>query len=159
MNLPLGQILSRILPAPGYRPLFESAYPGESVTERVVTKATATFERTLVSGAAPFDRWIGGDQAAISTGAKRGFDLFQTKAGCSKCHMSWNITDDGFHDTGVSGPDKGRGVWLPFQAMQHAFKTPGLREIDIRGPYMQGASESTLEDEIGFYGLGAGKSG
>ncbi len=154
MNLPLGQIESRILSIPGYRPLFEKAYPGEPVSDRVVTKAIATFERTLISGTAPFDQWIGGDETAISTDAQRGFDLFQTRAGCAKCHIGWNFTDDGFHDTGVSGLDKGRGVWLPLEAMQHAFKTPGLREIDIRGPYMHDGSEATLEAVVEFYDSG-----
>ena len=48
----------------------------------------------------------------------------------------------------------GRGALLPLEAMQHAFKTPGLREIDLRGPYMHDGSEATLRDVIEFYDLG-----
>ncbi|MEO8128062.1 MAG: cytochrome-c peroxidase, partial [Bryobacteraceae bacterium] len=108
MNLPLRELVPRVLSIPGYRPLFEKAYPGAPLTAALVAKAIATFERTVVSEDAPFDRWIGGDQAAIPEAAKRGFDLFHTKAGCSKCHLGWTFTDEGFHDIGTTGPDRGR---------------------------------------------------
>jgi len=68
--------------------------------------------------------------------------------------VGWNFSDSGFHDTGTSGPDVGRGALLPVEAMQHAFKTPGLREIDLRGPHMHEGSEATLKDVIEFYDLG-----
>jgi len=71
MNLRLQQIAHRISAIPGYRPLFERAYPDEPVTAEVVAKAIATFERTLVSGVAPSDRWAAGEQNAIPEEAKR----------------------------------------------------------------------------------------
>jgi cytochrome c peroxidase len=117
-------------------------------------RALATFERTIVSGSAPFDEWVAGREFAISPSAKRGFDLFNTKAACEKCHSGWNFTDNGFHDTGIAGPDKGRGEQLPLEAMQYAFKTPTLRNATRRDPYMHNGSEATLEDVIELYDRG-----
>src|SRR6266705_197959 len=108
----------------------------EELAPESIAKAIATYERTVVSGRAPFDAWIEGDEKAISEQAKRGFTLFNTKAGCSNCHSGWNFTDDSFHDTGLPDGDIGRGNLFPSVAkMGHAFKHPGLREITRRGPH------------------------
>src|SRR4051794_14915566 len=74
MNLPLVDMVARVRSIDGYRSLFENAYPGEAIAEGTIAKAIATFERTVVSGKAPFDRWIAGDESALSEQAKRGFD-------------------------------------------------------------------------------------
>src|SRR5262249_26848561 len=95
MNMPLDELLSRITSIAEYRPLFEQAFPNESITKETVAKAIATYERTIVSGKAPFDRWVEGQSDAISEDAKRGFALFNGKANCAKCHGGWRFTDDG----------------------------------------------------------------
>ena len=154
MNQPLDKMVETIAEIPAYWTLFEKAYPGEGVTEKVVARAIATFERTIVSGTAPFDEWISGRESAVSEQAKRGFDLFNGKAACQPCHSGWNFTDNGFHDTGMSDDDKGRGAKLNLEAMQHAFKTPTLRNVERRGPYMHDGSESTLKSVIDFYDQG-----
>lgn len=155
MNLPLDQMLGKLEAIPGYRQLFEQAYPGEMITKTTIAKAIATFERTVVSGAAPFDLWVKGDEKAVSESAKRGFVLFNEKAVCSQCHSGWRFTDDSFHDIGVSGNDIGRGRILPdIEVMQFAFKTPTLRNIDHRAPYMHNGSEKTLEEVVDFYDRG-----
>jgi len=138
----------------GYRKMFAKAYPGEEVSEQTVAKALANFERTIISGKAPFDEWIAGNEKSISESAKHGFDLFNTKANCVKCHDTWNFSDGGFHDTGVAGADRGRGAILKLPAMQYAFKTPTLRNTVERAPYMHDGSEKTLEDVIELYDLG-----
>jgi cytochrome c peroxidase len=121
----------------------------------MVAKAIATFERTVVSGRAPFDQWVAGDEKAISEEAKRGFVTFNTKARCAECHGSWRFTDDSFHDIGLPGDDIGRGKFLPdVVKMQHAFKTPGLREIARRAPYMHDGSIATLEAVVDHYDEG-----
>jgi cytochrome c peroxidase len=105
-----------------------------------------------VSGRAPFDEWIDGNEKAISEEAKRGFVSFSTKAKCSDCHSGWNFTDDSFHDIGLPSEDVGRGKFLPdIVKMQRAFKTPGLREITRRGPYMHDGSVTTLEGVVDHY--------
>ncbi len=157
MNLSLDQMLKIVRSIEGYQPLFQHAYPGEPIDERTVAKAIATFERTLVSTEAPFDRWVKGDEEAISESAKRGFVLFNGKAQCSQCHTGWEFTDHGFHDIGTPDDDPGRGKFLKLESMQHAFKTPGLRNAARRAAFLHDGSETSLESIIDFYDQG-GKS-
>jgi len=155
MNLPIDQLLEKLKGIPEYQPLFRAAFPKDGLTPESVAKALATYERTVVSGRAPFDAWIEGDEKAISEDAKRGFTLFNTKAGCANCHSGWNFTDDSFHDIGLSDADIGRGKFLPAVVkMQHAFKTPGLREITRRAPYMHDGSMPNLEAVMDHYANG-----
>ena len=155
MNLDLPTMMARLVAIDGYQTLFAKAYPGEPVAPETVAKAIATFERGIVSPTAPFDRWLAGDEAAVSPEAKRGFVVFNTKAACAKCHSGWRFTDDSFHDIGVVGDDVGRGALLAdIPAVQHAFKTPTLRDADRRSPYMHDGSVDTLEGVIDFYDRG-----
>ena len=155
MNLNLDRMVVKIAAIPGYRELFARGYPDEPIAKSTVAKAIATFERQIVSGPAPFDRWAAGDDAAISPEAVRGFELFNTKGRCSICHTGWRFTDDGFHDIGVPGVDPGRGAILPgVEAMQHAFKTPTLRSVAGRAPYMHDGSVAGLEDVVELYDRG-----
>jgi cytochrome c peroxidase len=155
MNLSLDELAARIVGVPEYAPLFARAYPGEPISPQTIAKAIAAFERTIVSGTAPFDRWLAGDDAAISAAAQRGFGLFNGEARCAQCHGGWRFTDDAFHDIGVAGEDLGRGKHLPQIAIvQHAFKTPTLRNVDRRAPYMHDGSEPTLEAVIELYDVG-----
>jgi len=155
MNMPIDQLLERLSSIPEYILLFNAAFPGGGLSGKSLAEALATYERTIVSGRAPFDAWIAGDERAISEQAKRGFVVFNTRGGCASCHEGWNFTNDGFQDIGVPGPDTGRGQFLPqIQKMDHAFKTPGLREISSRGPYMHDGSMPTLEDVIEHYDRG-----
>jgi cytochrome c peroxidase len=152
MNLPIDELMKRLGSVPGYDRLFRAAFPNEGISPLTVAKALATYERTVVSGRAPFDAWIEGDETAIPEGAKRGFLLFNGKAGCANCHSGWNLTDDSFHDIGLADADIGRGKIVPqVVKMQHAFKTPGLREISRRGPYMHDGSIGTLRGVIERY--------
>jgi cytochrome c peroxidase len=151
----LDRLISTLATIPGYKPLFAAAFPNQAVTPRTVTKAIATYERTIVSTVAPFDSWIEGNEKAIPDTAKRGFELFNAKAGCASCHTGWPFTDDGFHDTDLPDNDDGRGRLLPHVVkMTHAFKTPGLREIPRRGPYMHDGSLTTLEAVVTHYNHG-----
>ena len=155
MNQPLDKMIATVSSIRGYKPLFESAYPGEPVNEKTVARAIATFERSIVSGQAPFDKWIAGDESAISEQAKHGFDLFNTKAACATCHSGWAFTDGGFHDIGLKTEDRGRGAILPqLEAMQHAFKTPTLRNVTMRAPYMHNGAEATLDEVMDLYNSG-----
>ncbi len=155
MNLPLDKLVAKVGTIEGYKPLFEQAYPHEEINEKTVAKAIATFERTVVSGPTAFDEWVNGRENAISDSAKRGFDIFNTKGMCVQCHVGWNFTDDGFHDIGVADDDIGRGKVLPqIAAVQHAFKTPTLRNVALRRPYLHNGSEKTLDDVMHFYNQG-----
>jgi len=155
MNLLVGDLGRKLASIEGYRTLFAEAYPGEPLAPPTVAKAIATFERGVVSVKSPFDRWVANDDTAMSEDAARGFVLFNTKANCAKCHNGWRFTDDSFHDIGLPSSDMGRGALLKdIPSMQHAFKTPTLRDVDRRAPYMHDGSLATLDEVIEFYDRG-----
>jgi cytochrome c peroxidase len=138
-----------------YRHAFHTVFGSDVVTYPRIAQAIATFERTLVSNKAPFDRWIDGSEDAIDASAKRGFVLFNGKGHCAACHSGWRFTDDGFHDIGLPDADLGRAGQVPDEpVLEHAFKTPTLRNIDQRGPYMHDGSVATLRDVITHYDTG-----
>ena len=159
MNMPLDELIEKLSEIEGYPPLFAGAFDGSlEITADKIAMALATYERTVISGEAPFDRWIKGQRRAISASAQRGFELFNNKARCAACHSGWRFTDDSFHDIGLPDDDIGRGAELPgIVKMQHAFKTPGLRNIDQRAPYMHDGSLVTLEEVIDHYDRGGFK--
>jgi cytochrome c peroxidase len=155
MNLDVETMINRLQGIQGYRELFASAYPGEPISAQTVGKALANFQRSVISGEAPFDRWIAGDQRALKADAVRGFVLFNGKARCSTCHTGWRFTDDGFYDIGVAGDDIGRGRILPAIALaRNAFKTPTLRNVGARAPYLHNGSATTLDEVIDLYDRG-----
>lgn len=155
MNMPIEQLMERLASIGEYKPLFEASFPGVGLKPGTLAQAIATYERTVVSEQAPFDVWIEGNEKAISEEAKRGFVLFNTKAQCSACHEGWNFTNDGFQDIGLASADVGRGEFMPgVIKMKHAFKTPGLREIARRSPYMHDGSLATLEKVVEHYDTG-----
>ncbi|HKS60130.1 MAG TPA: cytochrome c peroxidase [Xanthobacteraceae bacterium] len=145
-------IEQRIRDVPEYAERFKVALPGGAITIDTIAQAIAAYERTMEPGPAAFDRWIEGDESAISDTAKRGFVLFNTKTTCFACHSGWRFTDDKFHDIGVSRGDRGRGAALKDdEAAQFAFKTPTLRSVALRPPYMHDASQATLLDVVKHY--------
>jgi cytochrome c peroxidase len=155
MNMPLDQLMLRLASIPEYKPQFEAAFPKDGMSPKTLAAAIATYERTVVSERSPFDVWIEGNEKAISEEAKRGFALFNGKAVCSSCHEGWNFSNDSFHDIGLPTKDIGREEFVPgVVKMKHAFKTPGLREISRRGPYMHNGSLPTLESVIEHYDQG-----
>ena len=156
MNMPETELIERLSAIPGYLDAFDAAFGEGDITKREIELALATYERTIVSGEAPFDRWINGDEAAISPAAKRGFDLFVGKAHCASCHSGWAFTDASFHDIGTAkGADIGRGRLFPTSVgLRYAFKTPTLRDVARRAPYMHDGSVPTLEAVIDLYNRG-----
>lgn len=152
-------LLTRLNAIPGYVDLFARAYPGEGVNEKTLGKALASFERTVISRNAPFDRWIGGDRNAIGPAAKRGFALFEGKANCVACHQGYNFVDDGFHNIGLKPTpgqteDLGRYTQRKVNMLKGAFKTPTLREIALTAPYMHNGMYTTLEEVVDHYNRG-----
>lgn len=146
----------RIASIPGYVAAFAAAWGDGAVTRERIERAVATFERSIVSGTAPFDQWIEGDEQAIGEPAKRGFALFTGRAGCSGCHSGWTFTDGSFQDIGVGqGADIGRGRLFPSSTkLRYAFKVPTLRDVVRRAPYMHDGSIATLEAVIDLYNRG-----
>ena len=158
MNIEMRILLERLRAIEGYRAHFERAYPGEGITDKTIAKAIASYERTIVSGEAPFDRWLRGDAKAVSAAAKRGFELFRGKANCAACHQGPNFTDDGFHNIGVKPlagvDDPGRFAVAPVKIMKGAHKTPALRDVAITAPYMHNGAYATLREVVELYNRG-----
>jgi len=145
-------IEQRIRDVPEYVTKFNAALPGAPITLDTIAQAIAAYERTFEPGIAAFDRWIEGDEGAISESAKRGFVLFNTKTTCFACHSGWRFTDDKFHDISVSSSDMGRGRELKDDPMmRYAFKTPTLRSVALRPPYMHNSSQASLYDVVKHY--------
>ena len=155
MDMTVEQALARLKSIPGYVDAFNRAFPGREISLDSIADAIAAYERTIVSKVAPFDRWLAGDETAISASAKRGFALYNGKANCAACHSGWRMTDDGFHDIGLAGSDLGRAAIAPgIPQLEHAFKTPTLRNINQRAPYMHDGSVATLAAVIDHYDHG-----
>ena len=156
MNMSEKELNDRLSNIPGYVRNFAAAFGDGPITRTKIEQAIATFERSIVSGDAPFDRWLGGDKSAIDDSAKRGFDLFNGKAHCASCHSGWAFTDSSFHDIGsAKGADIGRAKLFPTSIkLRYAFKTPTLRDIARRAPYMHDGSIATLEEVIDLYDRG-----
>jgi cytochrome c peroxidase len=148
-------IEERIRAIPDYVAKFGIALPGAAIDIEAIVKAIAAYERAIEPGIAPFDRWIEGDEDAISQSAKRGFVLFNGKAECFLCHSGWRFTNDTFHDIGTSTKDLGRGRDLKGEVlMQYAFKTPTLRSVALRPPFMHDGSVIDLYRVVKHYEKG-----
>lgn len=157
MNLPLDKAVEKIGAIKGYQDQFQKVF-GQPVSDVNIGKAIAAFERTVLSGDAPYDRLRAGDESAMSVQAREGMQLFFGKANCSSCHSGPNFTDNGFHNIGVSftteKPDLGRFEISKVEGDKGAFKTPTLREIARTAPYMHDGSLATLEEVVDYYDKG-----
>jgi len=156
MDLPVQEALERLSANPAYVRRFQAVFGPGRITQSKVERALATYERGIVSFLAPFDRWVAGDESALSDAAKRGFAMFEGKAGCSGCHSGWSFTDYSFQDIGTAvGADVGRGALFPSSvSLQYAFKVPTLRDVALRAPFMHDGSVATLTAVVDLYNRG-----
>lgn len=157
MGMKLENLTERLSKVPGYRQQFQDIF-GSDVTTEGIAMAIASFERTVLSGDAPYDRFKSGDETALSEAAQRGMKIFFNQGKCSSCHSGPNFSDGGFHNIGVGmdqeEPDLGRFVVTKLGGDRGSFKTPTLREIARTAPYMHDGSEATLHDVVAFYNKG-----
>jgi len=155
-------MIAKMKKIPGYNSIFLRTF-GEDITIGNVAKAIASFQRTVLSGNSPADRFdVGGDTTAISPEAQRGLLLFREKARCTKCHSGFNFTDEKFHNLGIGWDDNkvdlGRYMVTKNPEEIGAFKTPTLREISRTAPYMHDGRFRTLEEVVNFYNKGGVKN-
>ena len=155
--------MGRLRQIPGYVALFEKAYGDRTVTLDQVAKAIATFERTVVSGNAPYDRYKAGETKAMTTAQVNGMKLFFGKARCDSCHLGFNFSDESFMNIGIGWEkgepaDLGRFKVTGREEDKGAFKTPTLRDIPLTGPYMHDGSMATLEEVVEHYNQGGIKN-
>ena len=150
--------VSRVAAIPEYRRLFARAYgEGTAVNERTLSRALATFQRTLVAADSRFDRYMRGDTSAMSEEEVRGMDRFQA-IGCVNCHNGPMFSDFAPHVLGVPDnpklPESDTGV-----NHTYAFRTPSLRNLGATAPYMHNGVLATLDDVVRFYRQIGGRGG
>lgn len=157
MTMTLDDVVKRLNGIAGYKSQFKKVF-GTDVTSEGIAKAIAAYERTVVSGNAPYDKFKAGDTKALSESAQRGMKLFFGKAHCSACHAGPNFSDNSFHNVGVGMDkkdfDKGRADISKLSGDTGAFKTPTLREIARTAPYFHDGSAKTLEEVVDHYAKG-----
>jgi cytochrome c peroxidase len=151
MNATFPQVIERLSQVEEYKRWFDMLFPDDGMTEATIRRSIATYERTIVAGWAPFDRWVEGDATAISASAQRGFALFSGEATCSACHAGWNFTNGEFSDIGLPDYDLGRAGITNDLNDAHKFKSPSLRNIALRAPYMHDGSLPSLEAVVRHY--------
>ena len=170
-------IVTRLQQDPRYTKLFAQAFPHDRqpISVKNLTRAIAAFERTLISGDSPYDRYTRGDTGALSDSAKRGMTLFfSERLECFHCHGGFNFADSvdhaklpeperAFHNTGLYNVD-GKGAYPASDrglykltakpADMGRFKAPTLRNVAVTAPYMHDGSIATLDEVIDHYAAG-----
>ena len=142
-----------------YRERFQQVYPGESIDVDRIADAIGAYVASRISGNSAVDRYEAGDKSALSEEAARGRELFLGRANCMRCHFSWTYTDSQFHNLGVGWngaafADPGRAALTGNMKDTGAFKTPTLRDVSRRAPYMHDGSLTTLQEVVDHYDAG-----
>ncbi len=186
MNQNLDFVEEEIRVVPEYVEAFKMVFGGEPNRERIAM-AIASFERTIVSLNAPYDRFLKGEQNALSDVAKKGYEIFKGKGKCTECHYGANLSDDKFYALNVpenpallNDPrvtatmrfvakvyhypdyrnlkeDPGRYLISKDKKDWKAFRTPTVREVARTGPYMHNGVFNSLDEVIEFFNAGGGK--
>jgi cytochrome c peroxidase len=153
----LDDVVRKLSAIDEYRTQFKAVF-GTNVTADGIAKAIAAFERTVLSGSSPYDRFMRGDKTSVSESAVRGMHLFDGKAGCYTCHQPPLFSDQSFHNIGVGmdrpQPDVGRQAVTKNPLDRGKFKTPSLRNVALTWPYFHDGSAATLGDVVEFYDRG-----
>ena len=163
MGLNHDAMVERFSGIAGYAPYFGDAFGSPEITRERVAAALADYVRTRMSGNSAYDRWAyGRDGNALSKEAQRGSELFFFNARCAVCHAGFNFSDGRFHALGIGWDaaaqkfkDEGRALITGNPRDRGAFKTPGLRDVSRRAPYMHDGSLKTLREVVEFYNRGA----
>jgi cytochrome c peroxidase len=157
MGLGLNDAIDRLRQSKDYQKAFAAAF-SEKPNPEALRRSLATFVRGIVSGTAPYDRFLRGEVDAMTPQQRHGQWIFESKGGCWKCHTPPLFTDERFHNTGIGvaegKPEAGRADITKDVADTGRWKTPTLRSIRLTAPYMHNGSLRTLEDVVKFYGRG-----
>jgi len=123
-----------------------------------ISRALASYVRSILSGDSPYDRFVNGDRSALSADEQRGLQVFRGKGDCEVCHAGPTFSDEELHNTGIAWRPSTRsgqgGALADRGAGQGNFKTPTLREVARTAPYMHDGSLQTLEGVVDFYDRG-----
>ncbi|GEJ46303.1 cytochrome-c peroxidase [Chryseobacterium sp. ON_d1] len=159
MNLHMSMATKNISKIKEYKPFFVKAFGNGEVTEEKITKAIATFERSLISPPSRFDQFVAGKKEALTDSEINGLHLFRTKANCVNCHNTPYFSDQKFHNLGLSYygtqyEDLGRYVVTKKNEDVGKFKTPTLREVSVSKPYMHNGFFPELANVVMMYNTG-----
>lgn len=153
-------IAERLKKDTSFQSLSLKAYHSE-ITPFVITRAIAAFERTLISGNSPYDKFNNGDSTALTDDQQHGMDLFFNTLHCSECHSGFNFTNNSLQNNGLHPYpyplDSGRMRVTTLEKDRDLFKVPTLRNIAITAPYMHDGSLNNLEEVIEHYNTGGHK--
>lgn len=154
MDLPVDQAVERLKKNDFYSAAFQKIFKAE-VNAHNLQKAIASFERTLETTDTPYDRFLDGNEDALTDAAKRGRILFIGKANCATCHSGEDFTADRFKNIGLFNgaelADAGRFSITKDSAHIGLFKVPGLRNVAVTAPYMHNAMFKTLKEVVSYY--------
>jgi cytochrome c peroxidase len=156
-NTNMVDVIEKLKPNGMYQAMAQTAYNRE-LDAFVITRAIATFERSLISGNSRFDDFFyKGIENALNESERRGFKLFTSnKTNCSSCHSGFNFTNYTFENNGlyVNYADSGRMRLTQLPQDRAKFKVPTLRNIALTAPYMHNGSFNTLTDVLEHYNTG-----
>lgn len=134
-----------------YKQAFEKAFGTPEVTSDRIAKAIASFERTVLSGNSPYDKFVAGDKSALTDAQKRGMDLFES-AGCGACHAEPLFSNYRFFNAGIGmkkeKPDEGRKAVTKKDSDLGKYRVAPLREVANTGPYFHDGSVASLEEAV-----------
>lgn len=150
MNMAIEDAISRLKEFEVYRNAFAAAFPGDNdpVNPTNVALSIAAFERTLNTPNSPFDRFLRGDEAAMTEQQQEGMRLFVDN-GCVACHNGPNLSDSNFHRFELPGSrDEGRFLVTGDEHDRFAFRTPTLRNVAVTYPYFNNGSVDNLRDAV-----------
>jgi len=155
LDLTIDEVVARLKADNQYSALFRQAF-GEVASMQNTVRALASFERTLESRNAPYDRYQAGDASAFTAQQARGMDLFFGKADCFHCHTGRDFSDGRAHNNAIQlfNPDVGLAERTEDDADVGKFISPSLRNVGLTAPYMHDGSFKTLREVVEHYNAG-----
>lgn len=154
MGLSIEEAVARLNQDKAYAQAFTRVFKSPATKDNLL-KALAAFERTLETNNSAYDRYINGDDNALSAAAARGRLLFIGKANCNNCHSGEDFTADRFKNIGLyngkSLKDAGRFTITKDSTAIGEFKIPGLRNVALTAPYMHNGQFKTLKEVVSYY--------
>ncbi|PJZ65326.1 cytochrome-c peroxidase [Leptospira wolffii] len=134
-------IIRRLSSIAEYRELFTRAFGTPEVTMERIALSLSAFQRTIVSKNSKFDRFVMGEEEALTPAQIRGWEVFQNKAKCVQCHEGPNFSDSQLHTTGLPG-------------IQGKVRTPTLRDVTRKKSFMHNGKFGSIEDTVNHFAEG-----
>ncbi|MEM9964556.1 MAG: cytochrome c peroxidase [Asticcacaulis sp.] len=162
MAADLKQIERRLNKDQAYRQEFKGAFGVKRITRQEIAQALGAYQRSFKPRFSKWDRALDKGTQVFSDQELIGLDLFRRKAGCANCHNGPLLSDQRFHNLGISlygqkRQDLGRYAISGDPADVGAFKTPSLRGVSRSAPYMHHGGFPSLEAAVNFYDAGGGR--